>query len=225
DRPSGPFFSPLPRPTCKAGLALRTLVTFAGSLLMTLYKGPFMTSYIRSHKTSSHHESSSTATTSNQHWIAETLFIVLGCVWSCFYVLQQTSLSCLICLVGALQGSAVAFTVERRPSERAVGCDSAPRALRELAILCITKIIGKLSNKLSRIKVVREETMKATIDGDRGVWVGTGECPMSVTAFNPLDMIIISFLASIILAEKLHLGREKEREYHISPAMFSNSKF
>ncbi|KAM2022135.1 hypothetical protein EV2_044962 [Malus domestica] len=200
-----------------------TLVTFAGALLMTLYKGPVI-DLLWSHKTSSHHESSS-STTSNQHWIAGTLFILLGSVaWSCFYVLQSItvkkypaniSLSCLICLVGALQGSAVAFTVERRPSAWAVGWDS-----RLLAPL----YTGIISSGITYY--VQGLVMKT-----RG--------PVFVTAFNPLCMIIVSILGSIILAEKLHLGSiiggmviafglysvvwGKSKDYGTNPAVQSNT--
>ncbi|CAN6583883.1 unnamed protein product [Malus baccata var. baccata] len=200
-----------------------TLVTFAGALLMTLYKGPVI-DLLWSHKTSSHHESSS-STTSNQHWIAGTLFILLGSVaWSCFYVLQSItvkkypaniSLSCLICLAGALQGSAVAFTVERRPSAWAVGWDS-----RLLAPL----YTGLISSGITYY--VQGLVMKT-----RG--------PVFVTAFNPLCMIIVSILGSIILAEKLHLGSiiggmviafglysvvwGKSKDYGTNPAVQSNT--
>ncbi|KAH0989394.1 hypothetical protein GBA52_000877 [Prunus armeniaca] len=165
-----------------------TLVTFAGALLMTVYKGPVV-DLLWSHKTSSH---SSTTTSSDQHWVTGTLFILIGCVaWSCFYVLQSItvkkypaniSLSCLICLVGALQGAAVAVTVERRASAWAVGWDS-----RLLAPL-YSGIIG------SGITYYVQGLVMKT----RG--------PVFVTAFNPLCMIIVSILGSIILAEKLHLG-------------------
>ncbi|XP_068312274.1 WAT1-related protein At4g08290 [Pyrus communis] len=201
-----------------------TLVTFAGALLMTLYKGPVI-DLLWSHKTSSHHESSSTTITSNQHWIAGTLFILLGSVaWSCFYVLQSItvkkypaniSLSCFICLAGALQGSAVAFTVERCPSAWAVGWDS-----RLLAPL----YTGLISSGITYY--VQGLVMKT-----RG--------PVFVTAFNPLCMIIVSILGSIILAEKLHLGSiiggmviafglysvvwGKSKDYGTNPAVQSNT--
>lgn len=69
-----------------------TLVTFAGALLMTVYKGPVV-DLLWSHKTSSH---SSTTPSSDQHWVTGTLFILIGCVaWSCFYVLQ-VSINCMI---------------------------------------------------------------------------------------------------------------------------------
>ncbi|XP_021810263.1 WAT1-related protein At4g08290 [Prunus avium] len=165
-----------------------TLVTFAGALLMTVYKGPVV-DLLWSHKTSSH---SSTTTSSDQHWVTGTLFILIGCVaWSCFYVLQSItvkkypaniSLSCLICLVGALQGAAVAVTVERRASAWAVGWDS-----RLLAPLYSGIIASGIAYYVQGL------VMKT-----RG--------PVFVTAFNPLCMIIVSILGSIILAEKLHLG-------------------
>ncbi|CAN6694471.1 unnamed protein product [Malus baccata var. baccata] len=41
------------------------------------------------------------------------------------------------------------------------------RKMAELVVLCVIKITGEASNKLSKIKVVRQETAKAIIDGDR----------------------------------------------------------
>ncbi|RXI03651.1 hypothetical protein DVH24_018539 [Malus domestica] len=37
----------------------------------------------------------------------------------------------------------------------------------ELGVLCVIKITGEAPNKLSKIKVVRQETAKAIIDGGR----------------------------------------------------------
>lgn len=66
-----------------------TLVTFAGALVMTLYKGPIL-DFFWTRKANHHFNSGGGA--ANQHWVAGTLFILLGCVaWSCFYVLQVSS--------------------------------------------------------------------------------------------------------------------------------------
>ncbi|XP_044476059.1 WAT1-related protein At4g08290-like [Mangifera indica] len=168
---------------------LGTLVTLGGALLMTLYKGPVL-NMPWSH-TESHHESSSSES-ADKHWVAGTLLILLGCVaWSCFYVLQsitikkygaQLSLSSLICLSGTLQSAAIALAVERRASGWAVGWNS-----RLLAAL-YTGIVSSGITYYVQGLVLRTKG------------------PVFVTAFNPLCMIIVAILGSIILSEKLHLG-------------------
>ena len=62
-----------------------TLVTFAGALLMTLYKGPVIDLFFSHHATHQHAGSHSP----RKHWVTGTLFLLLGCVaWSSFYILQ-----------------------------------------------------------------------------------------------------------------------------------------
>ncbi|XP_050937820.1 WAT1-related protein At4g08290 isoform X2 [Cucumis melo] len=166
-----------------------TLVTFAGALIMTLYKGPIL-DFFWTQKTNHHVNSGAAAT--NQHWVAGTLFILLGCVaWSCFYILQsvtvkkypaELSLSALICLAGALQSTVIAVAIERHASAWAVGWDS-----RLLAPL-YTGIVG------SGIAYYFQALVMKT----RG--------PVFVTAFNPLCMIVVTVISSIVLAEKIHLG-------------------
>ncbi|EXB44370.1 Auxin-induced protein 5NG4 [Morus notabilis] len=164
-----------------------TVVTLSGALVMTLYKGPVIDMIFWSTK-STHHTSNS----SDKHWLAGTLFILIGCVaWSCFYVLQsitikkypaELSLSSLICLSGALQSTAVALVVERHANAWAVGWDS-----RLLAPV----YTGIVSSGITYY--IQGLVMKT-------------KGPVYVTAFNPLCMVIVAILAAIILAEKIHLG-------------------
>ncbi|EOY16251.1 Nodulin MtN21 /EamA-like transporter family protein isoform 2, partial [Theobroma cacao] len=165
-----------------------TILSLSGALLMTLYKGPVI-DLIWSRKAS---HQGSTGDSSDKHWIPGTLLILVGCVaWSCFYVLQSTtikkypaaiSLSSLICLAGAIQSSAIALVVEHRPSGWAVGWDS-----RLFAPL----YTGIVSSGITYY--VQGLVMKT-----RG--------PVFVTAFNPLCMIIVAALGSAILGEQIHLG-------------------
>ncbi|KAJ7965587.1 WAT1-related protein [Quillaja saponaria] len=106
-----------------------TLVTFAGALLMTLYKGPVIDLFKSPNAT--HNGGSSDS--SDKHWLTGTLFILVGVVaWSAFYILQsitvkaypaKLTLSSLICLVGGLQSAAVAVVAERHPRAWAIGWD------------------------------------------------------------------------------------------------------
>ncbi|PON76356.1 Plant-drug/metabolite exporter [Trema orientale] len=167
-----------------------TVVSFSGALLMTLYKGPVIDLFWT--RNTNHQSSSSSGGDSDKHWVLGTLFILIGCVaWSCFYVLQsitvkkypaELSLSSLICLSGALQGTTLALVVERHGSAWAVGWDS-----RLLAPV----YAGIVSSGITYY--VQGLVMKT-----RG--------PVFVTAFNPLCMVIVTILGSIMLAEKIHLG-------------------
>jgi len=65
-----------------------TLVTFAGALMMILYKGPPIHLFY-SPKTA--HNSGSHDTQTLKHWVSGTLFLMMGCVaWSSFFILQAT---------------------------------------------------------------------------------------------------------------------------------------
>ncbi|XP_038886476.1 WAT1-related protein At4g08290-like [Benincasa hispida] len=166
-----------------------TLVTFAGALVLTLYKGPIL-DFFWTQKTNHHVNSGGVAV--NQHWVAGTLFILLGCVsWSSFYIIQsitvkrypaELSLSALICLAGALQSTVVALAVDHRASAWAVGWDS-----RLFAPL----YMGIVGSGIAYY-------FQALVMKTRG--------PVFVTAFNPLCMIVVTIISSIVLAEKIHLG-------------------
>ncbi|CAM8938547.1 unnamed protein product [Rhodiola kirilowii] len=170
-----------------------TLVTLVGALVMTLYKGPIVEFLsFGSSSFASHQTGSSSGDSSGQHWILGTALILIGCcAWSAFYVLQsltvkaypaELTLSTLICLTGAMQTSALALAMEHHPSAWALGWDS-----RLLAPV----YTGIVSSGLTYY--VQGLVMKT-----RG--------PVFVTAFNPLCMIIVTVLSSIILAERIHLG-------------------
>ncbi|KAL7208771.1 hypothetical protein ACSBR1_030493 [Camellia fascicularis] len=165
-----------------------TIVTFGGALAMTLYKGPIINLFW-SPKTS-HIVLSNDS--SDKHWLSGTLCLLVGCVaWSCFFILQsitvkkypaELSLAFWICLIGAVLSAALTLVAERHPCVWSIGWDS-----RLLAPV----YSGVISSGITYY--VQGLVMKT-----RG--------PVFVTAFNPLCMIIVAVLGSIILAEKLHLG-------------------
>jgi hypothetical protein len=62
-----------------------TLVTFAGALMMILYKGPPIHLF---YSPNTAHQASHN-TQNLKHWVSGTLFLLLGCVaWSSFFILQ-----------------------------------------------------------------------------------------------------------------------------------------
>lgn len=166
-----------------------TAITVTGAMVMTLYKGPIVDIFF-SHGSNSHHASNSSA--SDQHWVKGTVML-LGCImsWSCFFILQsitlkqypaELSVTALICLLGMVEGAAVALVMERDMTAWIIGFDSRLLAAAYSGIVCsgIAYYIQGLVTKT------------------RG--------PVFVTAFSPLSMIITAILGALILAEQIHLG-------------------
>jgi len=73
---------------CQAKL-IGTIVTFGGTLLMALYKGPVL-SMMRS--STSHSQPQNVNNPTGNHWILGTCFLLIGCAgFSAFYILQVSS--------------------------------------------------------------------------------------------------------------------------------------
>ncbi|MED6176517.1 hypothetical protein PIB30_088981 [Stylosanthes scabra] len=167
-----------------------TLVTFGGAMLMTLYKGPAFNLF---HSSNTIHQNSQTHSLDNhKNWITGTLFIFLGCVaWSCFYILQsitvgrypaELSLSSLICLAGTFESAVVALISDRRPQAWAIGFNYS--------------LYGPLYTGIVSSGIAYY--IQALVMQSRG--------PVFVTSFNPLCMIIVAALGSLLLGEQLHFG-------------------
>ncbi|CAL5417402.1 unnamed protein product [Camellia sinensis] len=168
-----------------------TVITVTGVLVMTLYKGPIIDILWHSKSRNPHHNTTN-STSADQHWVMGTIMI-LGCTcgWSAFFILQsitlkqypaELSLAALICLMGTVQGAAVALAVERDMSAWVVGFDSRLLAAVYSGVVC-SGIAYYLQGVVNKV---------------RG--------PVFVTAFSPLCMIITAVLGAIVLAEKIHLG-------------------
>lgn len=71
---------------CQAKV-IGTVVTFGGTLLMALYKGPVL-SFMRSSSSHASQTENVTNPTGN-HWVIGTVFLLIGCAgFSAFYILQ-----------------------------------------------------------------------------------------------------------------------------------------
>ncbi|CAL5417401.1 unnamed protein product [Camellia sinensis] len=168
-----------------------TVITVTGAMVMTLYKGPIVDILWYS-KSGNHHHSTTNSTSTDQHWVMGTIMILAGtCGWSGFFILQsitlkqypaELSLTALICLMGMVEGAAVALAMERHMSAWVVGFDLRLLAAVYSGVICsgIAYYVQGVVNKV------------------RG--------PVFVTAFSPLCMIITAILGAIVLAEKIHLG-------------------
>ncbi|XP_077250094.1 WAT1-related protein At1g44800-like [Tasmannia lanceolata] len=165
-----------------------TLVTVGGAMIMTLYKGPILEMVWSRGR--SHHGTSNVAADTN--WIKGTIMLLASCSgWSGFFILQsftleaypvELSLTTLICLMGMVQSAAVALVMERNPSAWLIGWDMRLLAPAYTGIVCS-----------GLAYYVQGVVMK-----ERG--------PVFVTAFNPLCMVIVAILGSLVLGDVIHLG-------------------
>lgn len=167
-----------------------TIVTVAGALLMILYKGPVVEFIWNRGRTV--HQSDSGGTNAH-HWLMGVFMLLFSCFcWSSFFLLQshtlktypaELSLTTLICVLGSAQSGAVALVMERGIKPWIIGFDMRLFTVVYSGVMCsgITYYVQGLVMK------------------ERG--------PVFVTAFNPLCMIIVAVLGSIILGDEITLGR------------------
>ncbi|KAH9626084.1 hypothetical protein KSS87_012419 [Heliosperma pusillum] len=166
-----------------------TIVTVAGAMIMTIYRGPVVNIF-GSHVAVNH--GATAAATSGQHWVLGTLFVLGSCFgWSAFFILQsytvkeypaELSLTTWICFMGSMEGGVVSLVMVRDMKAWALGWDSRLLASVYTGIVC------------SGIAYY----VQSVVNRERG--------PVFVTVFSPLCMIITAAMGSIILHELLHLG-------------------
>ncbi|CAJ1968362.1 unnamed protein product [Sphenostylis stenocarpa] len=165
-----------------------TVATVAGAMIMTLIKGPIL---FGSHVNNDHSQHDGTST---QHTITGFVMITIGCFsWASFVILQAVtlktypaalSLSAWICLMGTIEGAAVAMIMERgKPSVWSLKFD--------IRLLCAV-YTGITCSGVGYY-------LQGVVMKSRG--------PVFVTAFSPLCMIIVAVMSYFILAEQVFLGR------------------
>nr|XP_043610550.1 WAT1-related protein At5g07050 [Erigeron canadensis] len=168
-----------------------TIVTVAGAMLMTLYKGNvvelFWTKNVHPH-----YAETSTSGSSDKDWVTGSILLIIATfAWASFFILQNVtmrvyeaplSLTCLVCFIGTLQSIAVTFVMEHKASVWTIGWDMN---------LLAAAYAGIVSSSIAYY--VQGLVMKK-----RG--------PVFVTAFSPLMMIIVAIMGSFILAEKIYMG-------------------
>ncbi|XP_068641821.1 WAT1-related protein At1g44800-like [Aristolochia californica] len=170
---------------------LGTVVTLGGAMLMTLYKGPVLDLVWSSGQT--HHITGSSGGGGGHKFVKGTIMLFASCFsWAVFFIVQsftldsypaELSLAALVCVMGIVEGGAVALVMERNAAAWSIGWDT-----RLLAPI----YSGIVNSGLTYF-------MQGMVMKERG--------PVFVTAFNPLCMIIVAFLGSIILGDEISLGR------------------
>ncbi|KAJ0100483.1 hypothetical protein Patl1_21096 [Pistacia atlantica] len=176
---------------CQAKV-LGTIVTVAGAMLMTLYKGHVI-NMIWSAAVHAQTSSASEATGStDKDWLKGSILLILATfAWAAFFILQavtmrkytaQLSLTAIVCFLGTLQSIAVTFVMEHKPSAWTIGWDMN---------LLAAAYAGIVSSSIAYY-------VQGLVMQKRG--------PVFVTAFSPLMMIIVAIMGSFILAEKIYVG-------------------
>ncbi|KAJ4777214.1 WAT1-related protein [Rhynchospora pubera] len=176
---------------CQAKM-VGTLVTVAGAMFMTLYKGPIIemiwAKYIHGHQTAA--DTSSVPT--DQDWFKGSIFLIIATLaWASLFILQAVtikrydaplSLTTLICFVGTLQAIVVTFVMEHKTSVWSIGWDMNLFAAAYAGIVT-SSIAYYVQGLVLQIKG-----------------------PVFASAFCPLMMIIVAIMGSFILSEKIYLG-------------------
>lgn len=175
---------------CQAKVA-GTIVTVAGAMLMTLYKGPVM-EFFWVKDANTHESNASTSATHNKDWFKGSILLIFATLaWAALFILQaitlkrynaHLSLTALICFVGTLQSIAVTFVMEHKASVWSIGWDMNLLAAAYAGIVC------------SSIAYY----VQGLVTKKRG--------PVFGTAFSPLMMIVVAIMGSFILAEEIYLG-------------------
>nr|ACU19947.1 unknown [Glycine max] len=177
---------------CQAKV-IGTVVTVAGAMLMTLYKGQvisFLGSKYMHHPRNYVPENNTDS--GEKDWFKGSVLLVLATLsWASFFILQavtlrkypaQLSLTALVCALGTLQSIAVTFVMEHKPSVWTIGWDMN---------LLAAAYAGIISSGIAYY-------VQGIVMQKKG--------PVFVTAFSPLMMIIVAIMGTFILAEKIYLG-------------------
>ncbi|XP_027367282.1 WAT1-related protein At5g07050-like [Abrus precatorius] len=166
---------------------LGTLISLAGVLIMTLYKGPVVRNLWHP---LIHIPRKNAAITEN--WLKGSLLTVSSCVtWSLWFIMQaitlkrypaQLSLTTWMCLVGATQSAVFTVIAEHNRSAWTIGFN-----------------IDLWSTLYGGVVVAGLLTYVQ-------LWCTEKKGPVFVTMFSPLSTILVAILAYFVLGEKLYLG-------------------
>ncbi|CAN4090121.1 unnamed protein product [Withania somnifera] len=168
-----------------------TIVTLGGATIMSLVGGPTIGLPWTKHPV----PTTKVVSPTELNPVKGALFIAAGCFcWACFYNLQAItlkkypaglSLTSLICSAGALQGTVLTLVVQKGNIGIWFLHWGTSKFYASLYCGIVNSGIGYyISGLIMNIKG-----------------------PVFVTAFNPLNMVIVAILGSFILSEQLNLGR------------------
>ncbi|KAM1216376.1 hypothetical protein ACFX2I_012629 [Malus domestica] len=170
------------------GLAkvLGTLMSLAGVMTMTLYKGPIIKNLwpalIHVEGKSSIHE----------NWLKGSILTVASCItWSAWYIMQaitlrrypaQLSLTTWMSFIGAAQSAVFTVCIEHRRAAWIIGFNVDLWSILYAGVVCSGLIIFIQ------------------------LWCTEEKGPVFVTMFNPVSTILVAVLAYFVLGERLYAG-------------------
>ncbi|XP_022744099.1 WAT1-related protein At5g07050-like [Durio zibethinus] len=177
---------------CQAKI-VGTLLTVAGAMLMTLYKGPIVELFWSKNIHPRQSYATDNIGITDKDWVKGSILLIFATLaWASLFVLQakalktyknhQLSLTSLVCFVGTLQAIAVTFVMEHKASVWRIGWD-----MNLLAAAYAGIVTSSISYYVQGLVIKK-----------RG--------PVFATAFSPLMMIIVAIMGSFILSEKIFLG-------------------
>ncbi|KAH7685485.1 WAT1-related protein [Dioscorea alata] len=173
---------------------LGTLIGIGGAMLLTFYKGVQINIWPKSFNIMEAHQGSSHAIPhQNQDNLVKGLMLALAsCIsYSIWLIIQakaiklfpcQYSLTALMCLMAAVQSASFALAMDSEWVQWRMGFD-----IRLLTAVCSGIVASGLS-----------VTVMA--------WCIRKKGPLYASVFNPLMLVIVALLGSLLLDEKLHLG-------------------
>ncbi|KAG8367796.1 hypothetical protein BUALT_Bualt16G0110000 [Buddleja alternifolia] len=169
-----------------------TIVTVAGAMLMTVYKGHVINMFWSNYIHPRNANVPQTTNDTDKDWLKGSILLIIATLaWASFFILQaitlrkytaQLSLTALVCFMGTLQSIAVTLVMEHKPNAWVIGWDMN---------LLAAAYAGIVSSSIAYY-------VQGLVMQKRG--------PVFVTAFSPLMMIIVAIMGSFILAEKIFLG-------------------
>ncbi|KAE8809238.1 Auxin-induced protein 5NG4 [Hordeum vulgare] len=180
----------LKKARCLAKVA-GTLVTVAGAMLMTLYKGRAvqMVWSRHAHLPAGPHQDAAAAA---KDWFKGSIFLIIATLaWASLFILQgptltrynaPLTLTTLICFVGTLQAIVVTLAMEHTTDVWKIGFDMN---------LLAAAYAGIVTSSIAYY-------VQGLVIQSRG--------PVFASAFSPLMMIVVAIMGSFILSENIYLG-------------------
>ncbi|KAF8649686.1 hypothetical protein HU200_064227 [Digitaria exilis] len=168
-----------------------TLLGIGGAMLLTFYKGVDVTPWHSHVNLLAHHAVSDAAASSN--YAMGSLLCVGSCFFYAFWLVIQTKLSneypfhysstALMCAMASLQSTAFALCFDR---------DYAGQWRLRLGVRLLSVVYAG---------VMASGVMLVVMS-----WCVKKRGPLFVSVFNPLMLLVVAVLGSLLLGEKLHLG-------------------
>ncbi|KAF6175024.1 hypothetical protein GIB67_039572 [Kingdonia uniflora] len=163
-----------------------TIVSLAGVMTMTLYKGPLVKNLWGA---LIHIQGNNTI---HENWLKGSILTVVSCItWSIWYIMQaytlrkypaQLSLTTWMSFIGGAQSAVFTTIVQHKPKAWMVGSSIDFWSIIYGGVVCSGLIIFIQ------------------------LWCTEQKGPVFVTMFNPLSTILVACLAYFILGERLYMG-------------------